>query len=135
LNAAERKDLLADRMCLVRRPTFWDGTLLALLVILTFTLTAYSRASIQGTHLEVRTTDGSIQLDLARDGDYALVGPLGTAKLSVRDSKAVLENAPCPLKICESMGPVGKAGEVILCLPNRISVRVTGKVSIDAVTR
>jgi hypothetical protein len=126
---------MADRMRLVRRITFWDGTLLALLLVMTFALAGYHRESARGSHLEVRTLDGSVTFDLAREGTYSIAGPLGTATLIIRDSKAVLENAPCPLRICESMGPVEKAGETILCLPNRISVKVTGKALVDAVTR
>lgn len=126
---------MAARMRLVQRLTFWDGTLLVLLLVMTFALAGYLRESAQGTHLEVRTLDGTVTFDLAREGTYSIAGPLGTATLKVRGSKAVLENAPCPLKICESMGPVEKAGETILCLPNRISVKVTGEVFIDAVTR
>jgi hypothetical protein len=135
LRGVDVRDTLAERMRLVRRPTFWDGTLLVLLLVLTFSLSGYSGQATQGTHLVVRTPDGSLIYDLARNGIYPVSGPLGTAKLIVQDGKADLENAPCPLKICESMGPVGKAGEAILCLPNRISVKVTGEVSIDAVTR
>lgn len=135
MRVVDGRDTLAKRMRLVRRPTFWDGMLLVLLLVLTFSLIGYPRQSIKGTHLEVRTPDGSVTYDLTRNGIYPVAGPLGTAMLIVQDGSARLENAPCPLKICESMGPVEKAGEAILCLPNRISVKVTGEISIDAVTR
>ena len=64
-----------------------------------------------------------------------MTGPLGKAVIVVGDGRARLENAPCPLKICEAMGPVEKAGDVIICLPNRIYIRVEGKEEVDAVSR
>lgn len=135
MRGVEENNSLAHRMRLVRRPTFWDLALLVLLVTATFAMAGYLGRTAQGSHLEVRTPDGTATLDLTRNGTYPIEGPLGTAKLIVLDRTAFLENAPCPLKICESMGPVGKSGEAILCLPNKISVKVTGEVFIDAVTR
>lgn len=38
----------------------------------------------------------------------------------------------CPDHLCEHMGPVSSRGEVILCVPNRISVEIAGK-GVDAV--
>jgi hypothetical protein len=33
------------------------------------------------------------------------------------------------------MGPVDRAGEVIVCMPNRISVTVEGEGKVDAISR
>ncbi len=121
---------------LVRRPTLWDVALFVALFVLVFTIPGIIRGEKgDGTTLEVRTQAGVATFSLLEDGVHTLSGPLGEAKLTVRGGKARLENSPCPLKIGEAMGPVSKPGDVILCIPNRISIRVTGKVAVDAVSR
>ncbi len=79
--------------------------------------------------------DGSSVISLKKDATHIVKGPLGAAKIIIEDGYARMENAPCPLKICEAMGPIKNAGETILCLPNRISIRVTGGWGLDAVSR
>ncbi|UCF30421.1 MAG: NusG domain II-containing protein [bacterium] len=116
-------------------PTLVDGMLVVMLFALTLLLSSLMRPSAPGSVLEVKTQAGEERLSLDREGRYPVSGPLGTAYIIVEDRMARLENAPCPLKICERMGPVGASGQTILCLPNRISVRVLGKVSVDAVSR
>jgi hypothetical protein len=74
-----------------------------------------------------------IPLDV--DGRYPVIGPLGKAWLVVEKGRAHLENAPCPLKICEAMGSIDRSGELIVCLPNRIVVKVDGPEEVDAVSR
>lgn len=121
---------------LVRRPSLWDAALFLVLLALIFAVPGVIRGeNVDGTTLEVRTQAGVARYSLLEDGVYTLTGPLGEAKLIVRGRKARLENSPCPLKIGEAMGPVEKPGDVILCLPNRISVRVIGEVAVDAVSR
>lgn len=116
-------------------PTFWDGVLVVLFIALTFSVPSVTGKSGPGSVLEVRTPTEEIRLHLDRDGRYPVSGPLGTAFIIVEKGGARMESAPCPLKICETMGPVTNSGETILCLPNRIFARVLGEVAIDAITR
>jgi hypothetical protein len=110
----------------------------ALLLVLA-ALTAFSLRLIpvgsDGDTLIVRTYESMYGISLKDEGEYPVQGTLGQAVLVVRDGEAWLRNAPCPLKICEGMGPVSKAGEIILCLPNRIQILVSGEVDVDAVSR
>jgi hypothetical protein len=112
-----------------------DAVLLIALVAFTALSPRLLPAGSAGSTLTVRTPGGVVQISLAEDAVYPVNGPLGEARLVVAGGRAHLENAPCPLKICEAMGPVERAGEVIICLPNRISVQVNGEVEVDAVSR
>lgn len=117
------------------RPKIMDAVLLIALVVLTAMAPRLLPAGLAGSLLTVRTPTDEIQVSLLEDDVHTVNGPLGPAALIVEDGKARLENAPCPLKICEGMGPVGKSGQVIVCLPNRISVTVVGKGEVDAISR
>jgi len=92
-------------------------------------------AGTAGDTLLVRTGGSVFEILLEADGTYPVKGPLGEAVIMVRDGKAWLQNSPCPLKICEAMGPIREAGDIILCLPNRIHISVRGKEEVDAVSR
>jgi hypothetical protein len=117
------------------RPRFADGILFVLLIVLTVFSPRFLPAGSVGELLTVRTPDSITELSLDVDGRYPVSGPLGTAFLVVQKGRAHLENAPCPLKICEAMGPIDRAGQVIVCLPNRIVIKVSGPEEVDAVSR
>ena len=117
------------------RPRFADGILLVLLISLTAFSPGFLPAGSVGEQLTVRTPDSITEISLDVDGRYPVSGPLGTAFLVVQKGRAHLENAPCPLKICEAMGSIDRSGQVIVCLPNRILLKVSGPEEVDAVSR
>ena len=116
-------------------PRIADGILLVLLIALTAFSPRFLPASTAGELLTVKTPDSVTEIPLSADGRHPVSGPLGTAFLVVEKGSAHLENAPCPLKICEAMGSIGRSGEIIVCLPNRIVVKVAGPEEVDAVSR
>ena len=119
----------------ITRPRVGDGILLVLLVLITAYSPRFLPAGVVGEMLTVRTPDSVREISLATDGRYPVKGPLGTAHLVIQKGRAHLENAPCPLKICESMGPIDRSGEIIVCIPNRIVVKVRGPEKVDAISR
>ncbi len=51
----------------------------------------------------------------------------GTVKVVVCGGSVSIPPLPkdiCPLGICSSMGPISKPGQCMICLPNRIIVRI-----------
>ena len=46
--------------------------------------------------------------------------------LVIRDGKADMIEAGCPDKICVDMHPISHNGETIICLPNRLEIRIEG---------
>jgi hypothetical protein len=117
------------------RPRIADGLLLAFLIVLTAFSPRFLPAGLTGELLTVKTPELTTEIPLNVDGRHPVSGPLGTAYLVVLKGRAHLENAPCPLKICESMGSIYRSGEVIVCLPNLIVVKVSGLVEVDAISR
>lgn len=126
---------IGTRSIRLTRPRWADGVLLVLLIALTFLSPRLIPAGPKGDTLVVRTSGSVFEVDLTDEGPHPIDGPLGEAVLMVRDGKAWLQNAPCPLKICEGMGPIDESGEIILCLPNRIHIQVAGSGGVDAISR
>lgn len=64
---------------------------------------------------------------LSVNGQYELKGVNGgTNILCIEDGKAYLISATCPDHLCVKQGAISFDGETITCLPNRISIVVTG---------
>lgn len=61
---------------------------------------------------------------LAVSGTFSLNG--GSNILVIRDGYAWLSEADCPDHLCVKMGKIHYTGQVITCLPNRLTVTVEG---------
>ena len=61
---------------------------------------------------------------LNEDGTFPLNG--GSNILVIQDGKAWLSEADCPDKLCVKQGRIHYSGQVITCLPNRLTVTVEG---------
>ena len=97
------------------------GILLAALVM----LIAVRWTAKAGASVIVRV-DGQIteEISLNQSGVYSLNG--GTNILHIEGGEAWLSEADCPDKLCVHQGKIHRTGEVITCLPNKLTVTVTG---------
>ena len=79
--------------------------------------------------------DGKLvsELPLNRDGQYTVTGSY-TNTVTVKDGKVSVTYSDCPGGDCTHSGWVSGAGRSIVCLPNRMEVRIHGSSDIDAVT-
>ena len=59
----------------------------------------------------------------------------GTNRIVIENGEVYMEYADCPDKLCVSMGRISDTGKDIVCLPNKVIVRVTKKGDIDATTK
>lgn len=69
------------------------------------------------------------EYSLAEDVDIMVNG---TNHFIIENKEAYLEDATCPDKLCVHMGHISKAGEMIICLPNRVMIVIEGTDSGDA---
>ena len=105
------------------------GLGLALLIVaMTLFVVDITKASNDdGNKTVVISIDGEKKSEypLKEDGVYLLEGShLGTNKLVIKDEKAYIEEASCPDKQCVKQGKISKAGEMLVCLPNRVVIKI-----------
>ena len=73
------------------------------------------------------------EYSLSKNGTYPLNG--GTNILVIEDGRAYLIDANCPDKLCVHQGKISRTGEVITCLPNKLTVTVFGvEESVDLIS-
>lgn len=83
-----------------------------------------------GAYVVVRVDRTEVaRYSLTQDGEYPLNG--GTNILCIRDGQAFLTDADCPDHLCVKQGKVNKTGQVITCLPNKLTVTVHGAEDAD----
>lgn len=70
--------------------------------------------------------DGEVWRRLPLDADAVVIYESGGRRnvIAVVEGGVRMEEANCPDKLCVNQGPVSGANGVIVCLPNRVSVRI-----------
>lgn len=65
-------------------------------------------------------------------------GPIGETVIRIEFGKARVLRSDCPNKICVNSGAIDKTGQIIVCVPNKIIVKIEGEQkehSLDVVTQ
>ena len=97
----------------------------SLLVIGVFSVHAYAGRNKSG---DVVIEASGVQwiYPLNVDRTEVVTGPIGDTIVIIREGKAIVEDSPCPDKLCVHMPAISQPGQWIACLPNRVFVRVKG---------
>ena len=74
------------------------------------------------------------ELSLSKDTEYVLEGDY-TNKIVVKNGKASIAESDCPGTDCVHSGWIHEAGRSIVCLPNRVELRIEGASEVDFVVR
>lgn len=93
------------------------------LAILTAPLVAAGTGP-RGEQALIESPNGVAAVDLAQDAEYVVPSALGEMTVEVDRGVARVLNAPCPDQVCVDHQPIGAMGEVIVCVPGRVSIRV-----------
>lgn len=78
--------------------------------------------------------DGKLirELPLNEDAEYDAVGTYRNS-IIVKDGKICIADSNCPGGDCMRMGWISEAGRGIVCLPNRVEIRISGASDVDFV--
>lgn len=90
--------------------------------------------SLDSPRTEVRSVkdDGTIEHRISLTGYNG-----GQLTMAISEGKAYMLESDCPDKICVKHRPISRAGECIICLPNRVLIEITGddNEALDAVSQ
>lgn len=102
--------------------------LLAALVMLMFLPKPTSSAVVEIYH------NGELvkSLPLLQDEEYTVHGRF-TNVITVSGGKVSISRSDCPGQDCVYCGSISAAGRSLVCLPNAVEVRITGKGDVDFV--
>lgn len=112
--------------------TIWDIFLLILLVALVGLTLYFSLTPKPGQYVEIYVDGDRLKsaIPLSENAVIELEG----LTVVVSEGKVYVQDADCPDKLCEKTGEIKKAGESIICLPNRVVIKISGKAEVEAIT-
>ncbi len=73
------------------------------------------------------------EIPLSRDERFSVTGAC-TNVITVSGGKIAVTASDCPGKDCVHRGWISGGGESIVCLPNKMEIRLTGAGTVDAVS-
>ncbi|MBQ6867052.1 MAG: NusG domain II-containing protein [Clostridia bacterium] len=73
-----------------------------------------------------------IDLDSAEKYEITVGGEY-TNKIVCENGSISVTESTCPGGVCVSSGSISEAGRSIVCLPNRVEIRITGSSDVDVV--
>lgn len=120
--------------------TFPDKVLIGVLLLLSIvSFAAVSALKTEGTMIVVEQGNRIVGRYPLKDEKNVIVeGPLGETYLEIKEGTACIVDSPCPQKVCMRMGKIRRVGDIVVCVPNQVLVRVEGKVEEgvpDAISR
>jgi hypothetical protein len=66
------------------------------------------------------------EVPLSKNLELEVPGPLGLSKISILNHQARITSDPSPRQYCVRQGWLKQAGESAICLPNQVSLELTG---------
>ena len=76
-----------------------------------------------------------LTIDLSIDEEYIVDGYNGDVVIEVKDNKIRVKEETSPLHICSKQGFVDSVYEPLICLPNKIIIKLNNKETIDAIVK
>ncbi|MFC1568854.1 NusG domain II-containing protein [bacterium] len=115
-----------------------DYLIIALLLLLSI-FTWIFGLTLKLGNTAIISSDGQqvATLSLKQDRQINISGPLGESKIKVTRGFIQMTSSPCPHQICVKMGKISKCNSMIVCVPNRILIRIPCNNSdhLDAITQ
>jgi hypothetical protein len=110
------------------RLTLADKILILVLLAATGASAFAVRLAGEGTTVVIQQNGATVYtLDLHEQRTVTLEGRLGPVVVETSHGRVAITHSSCPNHICVRTGWRSKAGEVIVCVPNDIFVRITGR--------
>lgn len=93
-----------------------------LLITVISAIFIYKDSDSDDLYVEI-SIDGEIVDRIQLDKDFTTVLSTGN-KLVIKDATVTIDDADCPDKLCVKQGSIHKSNESIICLPNKLVVRI-----------
>ena len=114
------------------------GDLLAVILVIALAvgLSVFLGLRVRGlshTHVEIYQ-NGTLVRELSLDTDqtFDLSGDYVNT-VTVEDGKIAITSSTCPGSDCVHSGWISSPGRSVVCLPNRVEIRITGSSEVDFV--
>lgn len=118
--------------------TFRKGDLLAIVFVLVLAAAVAlffvpNRGTTENAMVQI-FRDGKLMQELSLEGDQSiLITGEYENTVVIRDGRACIAQSTCPGEDCVHSGWISSPGRSVVCLPNRVEIRITGSSDVDFV--
>lgn len=74
-----------------------------------------------------------LEIDLDIDKNYIVEGYNGQVQIEVNNKRIKVSDEKSPLHLCSKQGYISKSYETIVCLPNKIVIKIEDEEKLDGV--
>lgn len=71
------------------------------------------------------------------DQDFSITGSTGITRIKIANGSIQIIDSDCPRKLCVRQGAIKNVGEILVCVPNKITIWIEGENRLnkfDAIT-
>ncbi len=111
-----------------------DIILIIVLSVFSALFTIYLFTVTQHGYKVLVYVDGQLtgEYPLDTDTEVTIMGYNGGNNvMSISNGRVRMSEASCPDRLCIHQGSISRAGQSIVCLPNRVILRIDGKETLD----
>lgn len=104
-----------------------DWILIIIILLIVCTLLIFFKFTNQDSNQALVYNDNKLILtiDLTKDKRYQVTGYNGKVNIEVNNKKIRVSSETSNYHLCSKQGYISKSWETIVCLPNKIVIRVT----------
>lgn len=103
----------------------------AIILIIIVSILTFPKSS--GSKVEISINGKSQFYPLNKDTTIETDGVFKNTVI-IKNRQVWISNANCPDKLCENTGKISKKGQSIICVPEKMIVKITGGGEVDAIT-
>ncbi|MBC8183577.1 NusG domain II-containing protein [candidate division KSB1 bacterium] len=109
--------------------TTGDKLLVAMLIILGITsIFAINKKRLPGETCSVEVSgEKTHHLKLSENQNLCVEGSMGKTSIQIKDNKVCVTHSDCPEKICVRTGWISNVGQIIVCVPNKVVIKIDGE--------
>jgi len=89
--------------------------------------------------VEIQTPDHVERVNLSSKSQIIFAhGALGTTTIEIKGKRVRVIDSPCSQKLCVKMGWKNKNGETIVCVPNKVVIKIVNTLEhqdVDTITK
>jgi len=76
-----------------------------------------------------------IDLEINQEKTYEVDGYNGKVKIIASNGKVKVDSENSPLNLCSKQGYISKSYETIVCLPNKITIKIDASTELDTIVK
>lgn len=112
-------------------PKIGDFTIIISLILISFIIFFIVSQEKNGDIVNINIDDKEQSYSINEDREVHIDG---IGNIIINKGEVFVEEMSCPDKLCEKTGHISKKGESIICLPNKLVIKISDSGDLDGIS-